>query len=290
MTTDDQGPLRFTTWLAPGLPLELFETIAARVSDGLGRRYELSVEPKISGPLSVEEDRFATGRTDIGFICPPSYLWLVGQAKPSVRLVPWAPIYDDPRNEGRPTYGSDVVVRADSDIESFADLAGRRVGFNERASLSGFVSLLARLDNAGLGIDFFGELRQVGSHRRALELIQAGDLDAAAIDVNVFRAWLSERPVLSERAVLSERDGAEHRDSGPAVRSVEMLGPYPVQPVVVRADAPAGLLEAVAEQLARPDLAEAVRAFGLLGFGAVTEADYEAIRPAVDRAMNLAPS
>jgi hypothetical protein len=69
-----------------------------------------------------------------------------------------------------------------------------------------------------------------------------------------------------------------------------MLGPYPVQPVVVRADAPAGLVEAVADQLARPELVAAVRPYGVLGFGPVTEADYEAIRPAVERAMALTPS
>lgn len=267
------SPLRFTTWLAPGLPLGLFDTIAARVSDALGRSYELSVEPKMSGPLSPEDDRFASGLTDVGFICPPSYLWLTGQARPSVRLVPFAPIYDDPRNGGRPTYGSDVVVRVDSEISGFADLAGRTVGYNERASLSGFVSVLLKLDQDGLGDDFFGEFRQVGSHRRALDLIEAGEIDAAAIDVNVLRTWLAERP-----------------DTEPTVHSVELLGPFPVQPVVVRAGADPELVDAVAAELVRPELIEQLRPYGIVGFGPVTEADYEVLRPAVDRAMALAPS
>ncbi len=273
MSTSAAQPLRFTTWLAPGLPYDLFDTIAANVSAGLGRSYELSVEPKISGPLSPEDDRFAKGLTDIGFICPPSYLWLTDGDEPSVALVPRAPIYDDPRNEGHPRYASDVVVRADADIGSFADLAGRVVGFNERASLSGFVSVLARLDSDGLDLGFFGELRQVGSHRRALELIEAGELDGAAIDANVLRTWRRERS-----------------DGGAALRSVDVLGPYPVQPVVVRAGAAAELVDAVARELARPELTEAVRAFGLTGFGSIAADDYEAIRPAVERAMALARS
>ena len=271
MTVGDPSTLRFTTWLAPGLPLELFETIAASVSAGVARDHELSVEPKISGPMSRRDDRFASGLTDVGFICPPSYLWLTDGSDPSVSLVPLAPIYDDPRNGGRPVYVSDVVVRADAGIESFADLAGRRVGFNERASLSGFVSVLAKLDQDGLDLEHFAEFRQVGSHRRALELIEAGDIDGAAVDANVLRTWRRERP-----------------DGGRALRSVDVLGPYPVQPVVVRTTAGPDLVEAVATQLADPDLAAAVRPFGVLGFGPVGAEDYEAIRAPVGRAMALA--
>lgn len=271
MAVPTPSPLRFTTWLAPGLPLELFEVIAGHVSRGLGRSYELSVEPKISGPISGADDRFAAGLTDIGFLCPPSYLWLTRGTRPEVALVPMAPIYDDPRNGGKPVYHSDIVVRSDAPIASFADLGGRRVGFNERASLSGFVSLLARLDDDGLGTDFFGELRQVGSHRRALTLIESGELDAAAIDANVWRAWRRERP--------------EGGDA--SLRSVEALGPFPVQPVVVRAAAGPGLVDDVARSLADPRLADAVRPFGVVGFGPVSHGDYAALAPAVDRAMAL---
>ncbi len=273
MPASDPAPLRFTTWLAPGLPLGLFEAIASTVSAGLGRDHELSSEPKISGPMSTADDRFATGQTDIGFICPPSYLWLTDGPRPGVSLVPVAPIYDDPRNGGRPAYLSDIVVRADDPANGFADLAGRRVGFNERASLSGFVSLLAKLDQEGLDVDYFGELRQVGSHRRALDLIEAGEIDAAAIDANVLTTWRSEQA-----------------DGGAAVRSIDVLGPYPVQPVVVRAGAGQELVEAVAAQLASPELAAAVRPFGVVGFGPVTAEDYEALRTPVDRALALAPT
>lgn len=267
------GPLRFTTWLAPGLPLGLFEAIAAQVSAGLDRSYELTTEPKISGPMSAADDRFATGLTDIGFICPPSYLWLTDGPVPGVRLVPLAPIYDDPRNGGRPAYLSDIVVRADDPANGFVELAGRRVGFNERASLSGFVSLLAKLDREGLDVSFFAELRQVGSHRRALELIESGEIDAAAIDANVLATWRSERA-----------------DGGAIIRSIDVLGPFPVQPVVVRAGADPGLVAAVADQLASPALADAVRPFGVTGFGPVADEDYELLRTTVDRALALAPS
>lgn len=270
MPAPEPPPLRFTTWLAPGLPYGLFEAVAAHVGRGLGRHYELTVEPKMSGPLSVEDDRFAAGLTDVGFICPPSYLWLNDGSRPGVQLVPLAPIFDDPRNGGRPVYVSDVVVRVDAAIESFADLRGRRVGYNERASLSGFVSLLARLDDEGLDVDFFGELRQVGSHHRALAMIEAGELDAAAIDANVLRAWRRTRP-----------------DGGATLRSADALGPYPVQPVVVRAGAGPELVDAIAAELAAPELTVALRPYGVVGFGGVDHDDYARLRPAVGRAVSM---
>lgn len=269
---DDSAVLHFTTWLSPGLPLEMFETIAEHVAGGLRRRYDVTVESKMSGPLSPEDDRFARGTTDIGFICPPSYLWLTDGIQPSVELVPLAPVHDDVRNGGRPAYVSDLVVRADADIGSFADLAGRRVGFNERASLSGFVSLLSRLERDGHDVGFFGELRQVGSHHRALSLIESGEIDAAAIDANVFRAWCATRS-----------------DGGHTVRSADVLGPFPVQPVVVRSGAEPGLAAAVAEQLVRPELVSAVARFGIAGFGPVTHDDYARLRPLVERANELVP-
>lgn len=272
MSSPHGAPLRFTTWLTPGLPLELFETIAQHVGRALGRSHEVSVEPKMSGPLSEKDDRFASGRTDVGFICPPSYLWLTRRASPSVRLVPLAPVHDDPRNGGEPAYVSDIVVRRDSGIGSFLDLEGRHVGFNERASLSGFVSLLARLHDEGLDLDFFGELEQVGSHRRALAMIEAGELDGAAIDANVLRSWRSERG-----------------DGGAPLASVDVLGPHPVQPVVVRATAGPELADAVAAVLATSELAAAVRPLGVLGFAPVSEGDYLALAPAVDRALALVP-
>ena len=159
--------------------------------------------------------------------------------------------------------------RAES-LGSFAadgQCAGR-VGFNEPASLSGFVSLLAHLDGIGKDTTFFGELRQVGSHHTALELIQRGEIDGAAIDANVWRSWREENP-----------------ESVATLASVEVLGPYPVQPVVVRAAAGPDLAGLVAEQLARPELVDIVRPYGLLGFGPVTAADYEALGPPVRRAL-----
>ncbi len=271
MTGADLPPLRFTTWLSPGLPLGLFDAVAAHVAAGLGRGYSLSSEPKISGPLAPEDDTFATGTTDVGFLCPPAYLWLSRRTTPSVRLVPMAPVYNDARNNGQPVYLSDVVTRSDASISSFEDLAGRRVGFNEPASLSGYVSVMDRLAKSDMSPDDFAEFRPVGSHHRALELISNGELDAAAIDANVWHRWQSQNP-----------------DQAAALHSVDALGPYPVQPVVVRAELGPELANDLAAQLADPAVAEAAKPFGVTGFAPIEHGAYASLGDVVDRALRHA--
>lgn len=253
--------LQFTTWLATGLPERLFDTIASHVSRGLGCDYVLTVESEISGPLEPSQDRFATAATDIGFLCPPSLLWLTGRDPPSIELVPMAPVYDDPRSKGRPVYFSDVMVRADSGLTSFDDLAAKRVGYNEQASLSGYSCMMAMLARQGRNESFFGEFRQVGSHRRALSMIVNGDLDAAAIDANVLQAWRQESP-----------------DEAGLLRSVETLGPHPVQPIVVRSGLAHELVDAVAAELTRPTLTLALEPFRITGFAPISMDDYEVVR------------
>ena len=260
MDRDLRDPLRFTTWLAPGLPLGFFETIAAAVATSLDREFDLSVVEDSSGPMRPADDRFAAATTDIGFVCATSYLWLSGGEVGSVVLVPLAPVFDDPRADGRPVYFSDVVVAADGPIGSFADLAGKRVGFNDDSSLSGYISLLARLGDDGHRTDRFADFRAVGSHRSALTHIASGEIDAAAVDANALRAWIREDP---GRARL--------------VRSIEALGPFPVQPIVVRASAHAALVDGVAEQLRSPALLAAVERFGVDGFAPIDHGYYLAV-------------
>jgi ABC-type phosphate/phosphonate transport system substrate-binding protein len=125
-------------------------------------------------------------------------------------------VFDDPRCAGRPVYFADVVVSRAWRGSSLAELCGARWVYNDPCSLSGYFSVLAALAGLGAGPDFFRSARAVGSHHAALRAIESGEADCAAIDSNTL--------------LLQRRRGVEH-----AVRVIESLGPYPVQPVVVRA-------------------------------------------------------
>jgi phosphonate transport system substrate-binding protein len=251
--------LRLITYLSPGLPLAFFQTIA----DALGSDTALSADPRASGPVPGEVDPFTDGRADIGFMCAPAFLAMRRNASvPAVRLLGLAPVFDDPRADGKPLYHADVVVRADDEAETFADLRGRRVGYNDAISLSGRLALLIHLANMGEDLSYFSETIGTGSHDASLVALRDGLIDTATIDATTLRL---------------RRNAGDPLATG--VRVIEGLGPHPIQPIVIRADLAEGQVVGVHRALnALSQSAEgraALAPFGCIGFSPVTDASYQ---------------
>jgi ABC-type phosphate/phosphonate transport system substrate-binding protein len=227
--------LRIITYLAPSLPLALFQTIAGRLGA------ELMQEERISGPLAGDDEPFSRGDADIGFICAPSYRVLRGTVELLPALVPL-----DARAAGKPVYFADVVVRRDSPFHTFDDLRGARWAYNDRNSRSGWFSMLERAGSP----DFFGSLLHAGSHLQSLEAVASGRADAAAIDSNVL--------------ALNRHDD---------LRVLESWGPFAIQPAIIRSAVPEEWKREVAAtllSLGRDELGS----FGFGGFTPVVEAAY----------------
>src|SRR5262245_8859388 len=156
--------LRLLTYLAPGLPLALFEAVAARLARVLGVPTSLASDATRSAPEPGGPDPFGARAADVGFLCAPGYLWLAARRPPSVELVPAAFVFDDPRTRGRPVYFADLVVAPSSPARSLAELRGARWVYNDPCSLSGYFSVLAALAALGAGPGFFASQRALGSH------------------------------------------------------------------------------------------------------------------------------
>ncbi len=209
--------LRFVSYLSPGIPRAFFEAVVDHVRRALGQRASLSVESRVSGPMRGAEDPFSEGDADVGFMCAPSFLWLLEHETPPVELLPAAPVFRDGRAPGRPVYFSELVVRRDSPAASFLDLRGRSWAYNDPCSLSGYYNLLKKLADMGKDEGFFGRTCCSGSHLNSMEMVVGGEVDAAIIDSNVLRIRLRSDPELRER-----------------LRVIETWGPFPIQPVVIR--------------------------------------------------------
>ncbi|MDR2888484.1 MAG: amino acid ABC transporter substrate-binding protein [Lachnospiraceae bacterium] len=80
-----------------------------------------------------------------------------------------------------------IVVKTDSGIATFADLAGRPVGVQKDSS-----ALSALEDNAEL-TDTFGELVQYADYNTAFMDMEAGAIDAVAVDIGVAERQLAAR-------------------------------------------------------------------------------------------------
>jgi phosphonate transport system substrate-binding protein len=211
------------------------------------------------------EDPFSLGEADVGFLCAPTYLRLREREHPPAELLGAAPVFADERARGKPVYFCDVIVHRNSPARSFRDLKGKAWAYNDPCSLSGYGGLAAKLGSPEAAGLFFGRTIRSGSHPASVELVAAGEADAASIDSNVLRIMLDRIPSLRKE-----------------VRVLESWGPYPIQPVVVRTDLDPALKGALCESLLRTEADPLTRvefeAFRLKRFVTVGEEDYGAGR------------
>jgi phosphonate transport system substrate-binding protein len=249
------GPLRFATFLAPNL-LPVYRFLAARVGERLGRRVELVV--------GTSFDQFERGEVDIGVICGLPYVWLADRRPRPVEPLA-APVLAGGRYGGRPVYYSDVIVSRDSPITCLEELRGCSWAFNEPASHSGHTVTLHALVRMGARPGFFVQVLEAGFHQRAIRLVHAGTVDAAAIDSQVLAVELRDHPGLAA-----------------GLRVVGSFGPSTIQPVVAASRLPGRLTTQVRELLVglgEDPTARPVLDYGLIDrFTPVGDASYDDIR------------
>lgn len=255
--------MRLVSYMSPGIPATVFEL----VGDAIGA--DVHFETETSGP-PPGQDPFRDGTYDLGWICSTSFVDLaLRREHPSIQLagVGWVP--DDPDVHGRPVYFGDVVVQADASAASLRELRGRRIGCNDRISLSGHLALRFAIDELGAAPDDFADLVFTGGHHASLDGVLSGALDACVVDSVV-------------RVGRSRRDPAVA-----ALRVVARLGPWPVQPLVARADLDetmiAGVRTAILQLTACPRVRAALDASALVGFVPTGPAHYEPVARAFAR-------
>jgi phosphonate transport system substrate-binding protein len=256
MTTGPRdAPLRFATFLAPNM-LPVYRFLADRIGQRLGRRVELVVGRSF--------DQFEQGEADLGVICGLPYVWLAARRQPPVEPLA-AAVLHGARYAGRPVYYSDVIVRHDSSITCLEELGGCSWAFNEPASHSGHTVTLYSLVAMGARPGFFARVVEAGFHQRAIRLVAAGGVDAAAIDSQVLAIELRDHPRLAER-----------------LRVVGCFGPSTIQPVVAASRLSQALKDQVREVLVglgEDPTARPVLGYGLIRrFAPVGDAAYDDIR------------
>ena len=255
MTAHHEGaPLRFATFLAPNM-LPVYRFLADRIADRLGRPVELVVGRSF--------DEFERGKADLGVICGLPYVWLAARRPPPVEPLA-APVLAGDRYAGRPVYYSDVIVRRDSPISCLEELRGYSWAYNEPASHSGHTVTLYSLVRMGARPGFFGRVVEAGFHQRAIRLVHAGVMDAAAIDSQVLAVELRDHPDLT------------------GLRVIGSFGPSTIQPVVAASCLPSRLKEQVQNllvELGDDPTARTTLAQGFVDrFTPVDDAAYDDIR------------
>lgn len=244
-----------------------YERIAAWLAARLGEPATLLGGVAWEERLAMLDD----GRVHVAFICGWPYTQRHDRPERSVDLL-CAPVMAAPRYEDRPIYFTDVVVRHDRPWQSFADLRGRSYAFNDPGSHSGYNVPRDHLLRLGEIRGYFGRTVASGSHQTSIRMVEAGEVDASGIDSTVLDVERRRRPEL-----------------GTALRTVAVLGPSPIPPVIVtRALAENRQERLRAALLAMHEAAEgrAILADGcMVRFVPVQDADYDPIRAMVARAV-----
>lgn len=246
------------------------EFVGRAIASYLAYRLGLATE-FVDGVSWQERERLLDkGEVHAGWICGLPYVLKSGRRRPGVELMA-APVMSGPRYAGRPIYFSDIVVRRDSAVRSFADLRGARWAYNEPGSHSGYNVVRYHLARLGERAGYFGHVTATGAHQRTLRMIVAGEVDASAIDSTVLETELRRRPALAR-----------------SLRVVDTWGPSPAPPWVMSRRLPPALRrklrEIVLSMHREPAGRALLRKARMRRFARVSDANYDPIRDMISAA------
>jgi phosphate/phosphite/phosphonate ABC transporter binding protein len=224
----DGSPDHLTIALAPtvgadaGSRAQRPAALGAYLERTLGLPVQVVVEPSYAA--TVESLR--AGRVDVAMVGELASLrgQEIGGIEPLVM-----PVGEDGQI---PTYQSVIISRIDSGIHDLAALRGTTLGLVDEQSTSGYLVPRAMLREAGLDPDRDVTVRLYGRHRAVVEAVIAGEIPAGATHISRLRP-----PSL---------------DRGPDYARLRILAssrPIPRGPLVVRADLPATIRQALADAL-----------------------------------------
>jgi phosphate/phosphite/phosphonate ABC transporter binding protein len=148
----------------------------------------LAHEVEIVVPKSYDEVvlGLADGSLDLGLLTP--FVYVKAQER-----VPGLVLLASLLGEGSPRYRGYIVVRSDSPVQDLAGLRGRRFGFVDPDSASGYLFPLALLLDAGLVPSRdFAVVEMTGSHGECVHRVIDGRLDAGAVSSTTFQHMRTE--------------------------------------------------------------------------------------------------
>ena len=258
------NPLQLVSYLAPNM-FGFYKAVGASLSQVLGIDTQVvqSQYDPLEDPMMLED------RLDLAFICGLPFARRHRVISSQLQAFV-APVMQASRYENRPIYFSDLIVSAQSNLHSFADLAGKTWCYNDPGSNSGYNLVRQRLIQGGYPSRFFGQVMPSGSHQCSIRWVVEGRVDCAAIDSTVLEQELRDFPEFS-----------------PSLRVIESLGPCPMPPIVAAQRLGTGLIHAIGSALCEPDAAlqAAMRRAHILKYVPVQCEDYEELATMYDAAV-----
>ncbi|MEA3321895.1 MAG: phosphate/phosphite/phosphonate ABC transporter substrate-binding protein [Bacillota bacterium] len=183
------------------VPSQESDTIADTVeplADRLGEELGIEVEGRVMTDYTALIEAMGSNEVHVGFI--PAFGYVLANEQYGAEVILKSIRY------GSGTYKAQYIVRADSGIESFADLEGKIWAYPDAASTSGFLfpasQLMDEFDIASaqdLQTNFFSDTVQSGAHDTAAIAVYEGDADVATTFEDVRTGLEEEYPDIMEK-------------------------------------------------------------------------------------------
>ena len=239
--------------------------IAAYLEDELG----VPVEGYVTVDIAAAVEALRNDEADISFMGALPYILARDQVGAEVLLTE---VYRD-----KSTYSSRIFVRADSGIETLADLEGKSIAFADPISESGYLYPLDSFVQAGLmerGDDpqsFFGSVFFAGGYQQSLQAVLNGYVDAAGASQYADLLlpperltevkWIVESVQIPSHAVIA-RPGADDDTVAAFKQAMLKLNEPEFQHLLRYVYSPDGYVEATHEDYAGVE--EMARLYGLI--------------------------
>jgi len=161
-----------------------FTPIANYLSKRLGMKVEFT--PVSDYPAAVE----ALVNRKVDLVWLGGFTHVQAQIRSGGRIVPLAQREEDTK------FQSVFIAKTDSGIRTLADLKGRQISFGSQSSTSGHLMPRHFLLQAGLTPEKdFRRVAYSGAHDATIASVVSGKVDAAALDITVWRKFANENRV-----------------------------------------------------------------------------------------------
>ena len=161
-----------------------FTPLAAYLEQALGMKVEFT--PVSDYPAAVE----ALVNKKVDLVWFGGFTHVQANLRSGGKIVPLAQRVEDTR------FQSVFIAKTDSGIKSLADMKGKQVSFGSQSSTSGHLMprnflLLAKIDPD----KDFKRIAYSGAHDATIASVVSGKVDAAALDITVWKKFVAENRV-----------------------------------------------------------------------------------------------
>ena len=161
-----------------------FTPLASYLEKRMGMKVEFT--PVSDYPAAVE----ALVNKKVDLVWFGGFTHVQAQIRSGGKIVPIAQREEDTK------FQSVFIAKTDSGIKTLADMKGKQISFGSASSTSGHLMPRSNLLNAGINPEKdFRRIAYSGAHDATIASVVSGKVDAAALDITVWRKFVAENKV-----------------------------------------------------------------------------------------------